>query len=185
MAAARHQKSARAERSGDRPGEAGRKPDSDEANAPRYETGNTGSTLLEAALTRENLLQAYKRVRANKGAAGVDGLDIDQTARQLMTTWPTLREQLLQGTYRPSPVRRVTIPKPGTYREPTGSSLPPCIQGVFARNRTCPQLLVSMSAALAIRHERAGDRSQSGWSAGHAARVSTFRASGLKRAKNA
>ncbi len=71
-----------------------------------------------AALTRENLLQAFKRVRANKGAAGVDGLDIDQTARQLITSWPTLREHLLQGTYRPSPVRRVTIPKPdGGERE--------------------------------------------------------------------
>jgi group II intron reverse transcriptase/maturase len=69
-------------------------------------------------LTRENLRQAYKRVRANKGAAGVDGLDIDQTSRQLITTWPWLREQLLQGTYRPSPVRRVTIPKPdGGERE--------------------------------------------------------------------
>ena len=57
-------------------------------------------------------------MRANKGAAGVDGLDIDQTARQLVTTWPTLREQLLRGTYRPSPVRRVTIPKPdGGERE--------------------------------------------------------------------
>jgi group II intron reverse transcriptase/maturase len=118
MAIARHQKSARAERSGEAPGEAGKEPDSDEANAPRDETGNTGSTLLHAALTRENLLQAFKRVRANKGAAGVDGLDIDQTARQLITTWPTLREQLLRGTYRPSPVRRVTIPKPdGGERE--------------------------------------------------------------------
>jgi RNA-directed DNA polymerase len=118
MADARRQKSARAERSGEAPSEAGREPDSDEANAPRHETGNTGSALLRAALTRENLLQAFKRVRANKGAAGVDGLEIDQTARQLVTTWPTLRKQLLQGTYRPSPVRRVTIPKPdGGERE--------------------------------------------------------------------
>ena len=118
MAYARHQKSAQAERSGGRPGETGPGPDSDEANAPRHGTGNTGSALLKAALTRENLLQAFKRVRANKGAAGVDGLDIDQTARQLVFTWPTLREQLLRGTYRPSPVRRVTIPKPdGGERE--------------------------------------------------------------------
>jgi Group II intron, maturase-specific domain/Reverse transcriptase (RNA-dependent DNA polymerase) len=51
-------------------------------------------------------------VRANKGAAGVDGLDIDQTAEHLRTAWPAIREQLLSGTYRPSPVRRVTIPKP-------------------------------------------------------------------------
>jgi RNA-directed DNA polymerase len=55
---------------------------------------------------------------ANKGAAGVDGLDIDQTARHLTTTWPVIREQLLAGTYRPSPVRRVMIPKPdGSQRE--------------------------------------------------------------------
>lgn len=118
MVHARHQKSARAERSGEAPGEAGREPGSDEAGTPRHETGSTGSALLKAALTRENLRQAYKRVRANKGASGVDGLDIEQTARQLITRWPILREQLLQGTYRPSPVRRVTIPKPdGGERE--------------------------------------------------------------------
>ena len=59
------------------------------------------------------------RVRANKGAAGVDGLDIYQNALLLKTTqWPVIREQLLSGTYRPSPVRRVTIPKPdGGERE--------------------------------------------------------------------
>lgn len=74
--------------------------------------------MLHAALTRENLRRAFKRVRANKGAAGVDGLDIDQTARHLSTAWPAIREQLLQGMYRPSPVRRVTIPKPdGGERE--------------------------------------------------------------------
>ena len=118
MAHARHQKSAPAERSGEAPGESGRESDSDEACAPRHATENTGSALLQRALTRENLQQAFKRVRANKGAAGVDGLDINQTARQLVTTWPTLREQLLRGTYRPNPVRRVTIPKPdGGERE--------------------------------------------------------------------
>ena len=118
MVHARHQKSASAERSGEAPGEAGREPGSDEASTPRHETESTWSALVRAALTRENLQQAFKRVRANNGAAGVDGLDIDQTARQLVTTWPTLREQLLQGAYRPSPVRRVTIPKPdGGERE--------------------------------------------------------------------
>jgi RNA-directed DNA polymerase len=69
-------------------------------------------------LTRENLQRAWKRVRANKGVAGVDDLDIDQTAAHLRTAWPVLREQLLWGTYRPSPVRRVAIPKPeGGERE--------------------------------------------------------------------
>lgn len=62
--------------------------------------------------------QAWKRVRANKGAAGIDRLDIDQTAERLRTQWPAIREQLLSGTYRPMPVRRVTIPKPdGGERE--------------------------------------------------------------------
>jgi RNA-directed DNA polymerase len=91
---------------------------SDEAFCPRHATGNTGSVLLQAALTTENLRRAFKRVRANKGAAGVDGLDINQSARYLATAWPSIREQLLAGTYRPSPVRRVTIPKPdGGERE--------------------------------------------------------------------
>jgi retron-type reverse transcriptase len=88
-------------------GEAAGASGSDEARHPRHAAQNTGSALLLAALTRENLQRALQRVRANKGAAGVDGLDIDQTA-----------EQLLRGTYRPSPVRRVTIPKPeGGERE--------------------------------------------------------------------
>lgn len=54
-----------------------------------------------------------KQVRANKGAAGVDGLDIDQTATMLRSEWPAIRDHLSKGTYRPSPVRRVMIPKPG------------------------------------------------------------------------
>ena len=102
-------------------GEAEREFASDEAAGPRHEpndAGNSRAALLHAALTRENLQRAFKRVRANKGAAGVDGLDIDQTVRHLRTAWPAIREQLLQGTYRPSPVRRVTIPKPdGGERE--------------------------------------------------------------------
>jgi RNA-directed DNA polymerase len=118
MLNAMRQKSAPVEGVGVAHGEAGRDPASDEANDPRDDTESTGTALLMAVLTRENLRRAFKRVRANKGAAGVDGLDIDQTARQLVTTWPTLREQLLRGTYRPSPVRRVTIPKPdGGERE--------------------------------------------------------------------
>jgi len=99
-------------------GEAAHDPASDEAECPRHETTDTGLGLLGAALTRENLHRAFKRVRANKGAAGVDGLDIDQTALHLKTHWPVIREQLLSGTYRPSAVRRVTIPKPdGGQRE--------------------------------------------------------------------
>lgn len=106
---------------GESGGEAVREPTSDETLGPRHETGDTGKTpaaLLHAAFTRDNLKQALKRVRANKGAAGVDGLDIDQTARLLVTAWPGIREQLRTGKYRPSPVKRVMIPKPdGGQRE--------------------------------------------------------------------
>ncbi len=107
-------------------GEARRDPASDEACGPPSEHPGTGLArpkagtggLLEAALTRQNLQTAWKRVKANKGAAGVDGLDIEQTARVLQTGWPQIRQALLQGTYRPSPVRKVMIPKPdGSQRE--------------------------------------------------------------------
>jgi len=99
-------------------GEAARTRTSDEALRTRHETGRTGTALLLAALRRENLQQAWKRVKANQGAAGVDGRDIPETVRYLQTAWPAICEQLRQGTYRPSPVRRVTIPKPdGGERE--------------------------------------------------------------------
>ncbi|MEJ8816278.1 group II intron reverse transcriptase/maturase [Variovorax ureilyticus] len=99
-------------------GEARSKPASEETGCPRHGNEDTGSALLQAALTRENLQRALKRVRANRGSAGVDGLDIGQTALMLKTEWPRIRGQLLQGTYRPNPVRRVAIPKPdGTQRE--------------------------------------------------------------------
>ena len=115
---ASHQMPAQAGRPGVGRGESASGSGSDEARRPRYGLESTGSTLLLAALTRENLQRALKRVRANKGVAGVDGLDIDQTVVHLRTAWLAIREQLLSGTYRPSPVRRVTIPKPeGGERE--------------------------------------------------------------------
>ena len=73
---------------------------------------------MEVALTRENLHKAWKRVKANKGAAGSDELDIEQTAEVLRRRWSDIRQALLAGTYRPAPVRRVMIPKPdGSQRE--------------------------------------------------------------------
>lgn len=105
------QMSAPAERSGKGQGEALSESDSDEALRPRHGLEDTGPGLLLAVLARENMQQAWKRVRANKGAAGIDGLGIDETAERLMWEWPVIREQLLRGTYRPQPVRRVTIPK--------------------------------------------------------------------------
>ena len=118
MHMARHQKPAQAGRSGDEGGEAAQRTDSGEAGRPQGEAEGIGSALLLAALTRGNLQRAWKRVRANKGVAGADGLDIDQTARHLVTAWPGIRDRLMAGTYRPSPVRRVMIPKPdGGERE--------------------------------------------------------------------
>jgi RNA-directed DNA polymerase len=118
MRQARRQTPARAGWSGEGCGEAAAQPGSDEASRPRHETAGTGPGLLEAALARENLQRAWARVKANKGAAGVDGLSIEATAAHLRTAWPAIREQLRAGTYRPMPVRRVAIPKPdGGERE--------------------------------------------------------------------
>jgi RNA-directed DNA polymerase len=62
--------------------------------------------------------RAWKRVKANKGAAGVDGLDIAQTGTYLKHAWPVIRQQVMAGSYRPMPVRRVGIPKvDGSERE--------------------------------------------------------------------
>jgi len=75
--------------------------------------------LLEAMLTRENLVRAWKRVNANKGAAGIDGRSIAETWEWLKSDgWSITREQLRSGTYRPQPMRSAEIPKPsGGVRE--------------------------------------------------------------------
>jgi RNA-directed DNA polymerase len=118
MSKVKRQMPDRSGRSGQANGEAVRKTLSDETEDTRCDTEGTGSTLLCAALARENLQRAWKRVKVNKGSAGTDGLDIAQTAQYLKTAWPSIRQGLLRGTYRPSPVRRVTIPKPdGGERE--------------------------------------------------------------------
>ena len=118
MRRAMRQMSAKAERSDGRQGEAQPESVSDEALRPRHEAEDTGRGLLGAVLARANMQQAMKRVRSNRGAAGIDGLGIDETAERLVWEWPSLREQLLRGTYRPQPVRRVMIPKPdGGERE--------------------------------------------------------------------
>ena len=118
MRRAMRQMSAKAERSDSRQGEAQPESVSDEAPRPRHEAEDTGPGLLGAVLARAKMQQAMKRVRSNRGAAGIDGLGIDETAERLVWEWPSLREQLLRGTYRPQPVRRVMIPKPdGGERE--------------------------------------------------------------------
>src|SRR5512142_2458359 len=68
--------------------------------------------LMEEVCGRENCKQALQRVKANKGSAGVDGMTVPQLPEYLKQHWPAIREQLLNGTYKPQPVRRVEIPKP-------------------------------------------------------------------------
>ena len=68
--------------------------------------------LMEEVCGRENCKQALRRVKANQGSAGVDGMTVQQLPEYLKQHWPAIREQLLSGTYKPQPVRRVEIPKP-------------------------------------------------------------------------
>jgi RNA-directed DNA polymerase len=71
----------------------------------------TGEGLIERMIESDNINAAWKQVRGNKGAAGVDGLDIEQSAERIRREWDGIKTQLLAGTYRPEPVRRVEIPK--------------------------------------------------------------------------
>jgi RNA-directed DNA polymerase len=68
--------------------------------------------LMEEVCGRENCKQALKRVKANKGSPGVDGMTVHDLPGYLKQHWLAIREQLLSGTYRPQPVKRVEIPKP-------------------------------------------------------------------------
>ncbi len=68
--------------------------------------------MLEKILSRENILEAYKRVCANKGAGGVDGLSTDDLADYLRENWNGIKAQIRERTYKPQPVLRVEIPKP-------------------------------------------------------------------------
>jgi RNA-directed DNA polymerase len=68
--------------------------------------------LMEEVCERENCLRALKRVKSNKGSPGIDGMTVNALTIYLKEHWPAIREQLLSGTYKPQPVRRVEIPKP-------------------------------------------------------------------------
>src|ERR1700690_4194030 len=72
----------------------------------------TTCRIMEEVCERVNLREALRQVRGNKGSAGVDRMTVDQLGDYLKQHWPDIREQLLNGTYEPKPVRRVEIPKP-------------------------------------------------------------------------
>jgi RNA-directed DNA polymerase len=68
--------------------------------------------LMEIIVERQNMTRAYRRVLANKGAPGVDGMTVGQLKSYLKRCWPKIKQALLDGTYKPLPVRRKEIPKP-------------------------------------------------------------------------
>lgn len=67
--------------------------------------------LLDAVLARDNLTRAWQRVKANKGASGIDGVTLEDFPAHAREHWPAWREQIEHGRYRPQAVRRVEIPK--------------------------------------------------------------------------
>lgn len=76
-------------------------------------TTTTTPDLLDAVLASDNLRRAWSRVKANRGAPGIDGVTIEDFPAWSRAHWPALRPQIESGHYQPQPVRRVEIPKPG------------------------------------------------------------------------
>jgi len=111
---ARHQMPGTPGRTGAGSGEAAPEAGRDEAASARHAQTDWGAgDLLGQALASENMARAWKRVKANKGSAGVDGRTVRETGEYLRHAWPDIRRALLDGSYRPQPVRRVSVPKPG------------------------------------------------------------------------
>jgi RNA-directed DNA polymerase len=76
--------------------------------------------MMEQVLAAENLRRAWRRVRANAGAPGIDGMTVDAFPAFCRKHWPRIRSALMEGTYHPAPVRRVFIPKPDGRQRPLG-----------------------------------------------------------------
>jgi RNA-directed DNA polymerase len=89
---------------------------------------------MEAIVARDNLKKALAQVKRNKGAPGIDGMTVAELTPYLKEHWPAIRAQLLDGTHRPQPVRRVEIPKPAGGTRALGiPSLPRRRPGVLDR----------------------------------------------------
>lgn len=101
-----------AEETGRNSVEAAARAEADMATRTRTKAEVATTGLMEVVVERGNLMLAYQRVVANKGAAGVDQLAVPELKAHLQQHWPTIRAKLLAGTYQPQPVRRVDIPKP-------------------------------------------------------------------------
>jgi RNA-directed DNA polymerase len=106
-----------AEKPGAFPACSGRNPQEEGTGASRGRTRSENSEpkvvkLMEAMVERENMIEALRRVKANKGSAGVDGMTVEDLTPYLKEQWLSIKEDLLMGRYEPSPVRRVDIAKP-------------------------------------------------------------------------
>jgi hypothetical protein len=76
--------------------------------------------FIERMVERKNMKKAYDHVIRNKGAAGIDNMPVESLKTYLQEKWPEIKEQLVKGEYKPRPVRRVEIPKPGGGRRLLG-----------------------------------------------------------------
>jgi RNA-directed DNA polymerase len=90
----------------------GYEPDASSDAAKREYVRPAESQLMEAVVARENLLKAYAQVRRNQGAAGIDGMSVEQLKPYLQTHWAQIKEALLNGSYQAQPVHCVEILKP-------------------------------------------------------------------------
>ena len=73
------------------------------------------SALLEKILSRDNMFAALDKVKANKGAGGIDGISVDEIDQYLKENWVDIRDKIRRRKYKPKPVRRVEIPKPNVH----------------------------------------------------------------------
>ena len=94
----------------------------DEATMVKRKDENLASTehILEEVLEKENLKQALQRVLKNKGAPGVDNMNVENLPTYLAANWQSIRDSLKNGTYQPKAVKRVEIPKPGGGKRQLG-----------------------------------------------------------------
>jgi len=89
-------------------------------NEAEKESSRGERSLFEQVLEPENLQRAWKQVKANKGAPGIDGMTIGEFPRFIREHWETIQAKLKDGSYQPSPVKRIYIPKPDGSQRPLG-----------------------------------------------------------------
>src|SRR5512139_292141 len=118
--------------------------------SPARDDGKSDVGVWEAIFERENMQTALKRVESNKGAAGVDGMEVQELRGYLKEHWLEVREALERGTYRPNPVRRIGIPKPdGGVRQ---LGIPTVLDRLTQSEQAMAQVLTPMFEAVFSPH---------------------------------